>query len=505
MSVPSFAAIDPWVLVITLAALVLPGAMLIGVANRSAERGLYGRSRFAGPADCKRLGLTLIGPNSILLGRAGSGLLGLPGQQFVLLAAPTRSGKGVGIVVPNLLHYEGSVVVLDIKGENFQLTGGWRQSRGHSVYKFDPYSQHGETHRWNPLAYVSDDAHRRVADLTALAALLYPEADPQHRFWVGQARNAFLALTLYAFDRKDYWAEFGDTAVQQPSLAGIHRLALGDGRPIADYLRQLRADPFVRDETRRALDGLLSQAGDTFASIIGSLLEPLNPWVDPQLAAATACNDFDLRDVRRLPMTIYVVIPPHRLAEARLLINVLFSQLINLNTRELPSAENGLQIPCLLLMDEFTAVGKIEILASAVAYMAGYNLRLLPIIQSVAQLDAVYGKEVARTLITNHAAQILFAPREHQDAKEYSEMLGDRSVSKATINRGRDRSVSTSEERRPLMLPQELKAMGKDRCVLMIEGMPDPIAARKIVYYRDPVFVRRLLPPIRVPRLTIGE
>jgi type IV secretion system protein VirD4 len=314
-----------------------------------------------------------------------------------------------------------------------------------------------------------------------------------------------LALSLYAFDRKDYWADFGDTSMLQPSLAGIHRLAIGDGRPIADYLRQLRSDAFVRDDTRRALDGLLSQAGDTFASIIGSLLEPLNPWVDPQLAAATACNDFDLRDVRRRPMTIYVVIPPHRLAEARLLINVLFSQLINLNTRELPSKENGLNVPCLLLMDEFTAVGKIEILASAVAYMAGYNLRLLPIIQSVAQLDAVYGKEIARTLITNHAAQILFAPREQQDAKEYSEMLGDRSVSKATVNRGRDRSVSTSEERRPLMLPQELKAMGKSRCVLMIEGVAEPISARKIVYYRDPVFAQRLLPPVSVPKLAIGE
>lgn len=496
---------DPWVLLVALAALVLPGALLIGGAHRSAERGLYGRSRFARRADCKRQGLTAIGPNSLLLGRDGHGLLGLAGQQFVLLAAPTRSGKGVGIVVPNLLHYGGSVVVLDIKGENFQLSSGWRHSRGHAVYKFDPYSLHGETHRWNPLAYVTGDPVRRVADLTALAALLYPETDPQHRFWVGQARNAFLALSLYAFDRKDYWADFGDTSMLQPSLAGIHRLAIGDGRPIADYLRQLRSDAFVRDETRRALDGLLSQAGDTFASIIGSLLEPLNPWVDPQLAAATACNDFDLRDVRRRPMTIYVVIPPHRLAEARLLINVLFSQLINLNTRELPSKENGLNVPCLLLMDEFTAVGKIEILASAVAYMAGYNLRLLPIIQSVAQLDAVYGKEIARTLITNHAAQILFAPREQQDAKEYSEMLGDRSVSKATVNRGRDRSVSTSEERRPLMLPQELKAMGKSRCVLMIEGVAEPISARKIVYYRDPVFAQRLLPPVSVPKLAIGE
>src|SRR5206468_2978537 len=111
-------------------------------------------------------------------------------------------------------------------------------------------------------------------------------------------------------------------------------------------------------------------------------------------------------------------IQPNKLAESRLIVNLFFSQLINVNTRELPQTNPELKYQCLLLMDEFTAIGKVDILAISVSYMAGYNLRLLPIIQSMAQLDATYGKDISRTIITNHALQIIFAPREQQDAND---------------------------------------------------------------------------------------
>src|SRR5690606_3192189 len=127
---------------------------------------------------------------------------------------------------------------------------------------------------------------------------------------------------------------------------------------------------------------------------------------------ATSGDDFRLDDVRKRKMTIYIGIQPNRLAESRLIVNLFFSQLINVNTRELPQNNPELKHHCLLLMDEFTSLGRVEIISKAVAYMAGYNLRLLPIIQSMAQLDAVYGKELSRTIITNHALQIIYAPRE---------------------------------------------------------------------------------------------
>ena len=220
------------------------------------------------------------------------------------------------------------------------------------------------------------------------------------------------------------------------------------------------------------------------------------------LDAATSANDFDLTQLRRKRMSIYVGVQPNKLAESRLILNLFFSQVINLNTRELPQNNPALKHQCLLLMDEFTSIGKVDIIASAVAYMAGYNLRLLPIIQSMAQLDATYGKEVSRTIITNHALQILFAPREQQDANDYSEMLGYTTLRRQNVTRGRDFSRSESEDRRALMLPQELKALGSGREVFLYEGLPHPVLCDKVRYYQDPRFRRRLLPRIDVARIS---
>jgi type IV secretion system protein VirD4 len=225
--------------------------------------------------------------------------------------------------------------------------------------------------------------------------------------------------------------------------------------------------------------------------------------VNPVLDAATAGDDFLLTDLRRKRMSIYVGIQPHKLAEARVILNLFFSQLVNCNTRELPQANPELKHQCLLLMDEFTAIGRIEILASAVGYLAGYNLRLLPVIQSMAQLDATYGKETARTLITNHALQIVYAPREQQDANDYSEMLGYTTVRRENLTRGRELSRSESVERRALMLPQELKALGSDREVILCEGMAHPALCAKIRYYRERRYRSRLLPPVEIQSLAM--
>ena len=142
--------------------------------------------------------------DGIVVGRLNGRLLRLRGQQFVILAAPTRSGKGVGIVIPNLLDYRESAVVLDIKQENFDLTSGWRQSIGHDVYLFNPFAEDHRTHRWNPMTYVSPDPAFRVSDLQSIAAMLYPDGDDKDKFWVSQARNAFLAFALYLFERHEH-------------------------------------------------------------------------------------------------------------------------------------------------------------------------------------------------------------------------------------------------------------------------------------------------------------
>lgn len=488
----------------------LPLLLVLGVGYlmlRGKGQQLHGDARFANAGDLSSAGLFKKEKTGIVVGKFGGKLVRLGGQQFVILAAPTRSGKGVGVVIPNLLDYQESMVVLDIKQENFDLTSGWRASQGQKVFLFNPFAEDRRTHRWNPLTYVSADPAFRVSDLMAIAAMLYPDGSDDQKFWVSQARNAFMAFALYLFENRDDEVALGFPGGQAPTLGAIYRLSSGDGTDLRKFFQQLAQRPFLSDKSKQAFANLLSQADETFASIMGTFKEPLNAWINPVLDAATSADDFDLTELRKQKMTIYIGIQPNKLAESRLIINLFFSQIINLNTRELPQANPALKHQVLLLMDEFTAIGRVDIIASAVSYMAGYNVRLLPIIQSMAQLDATYGKDVSRTIITNHALQILYAPREQQDANDYSEMLGYTTVRKRNKSRsnGQSTSITTShsEERRALMLPQELKAMGNDTEVFLYEGIPHPVKCDKIRYYKDRYFTSRLLPKIDVPMIHI--
>ncbi len=478
--------------------------LIVALMFKPARASLHGDARFAVASDLARRGLFKATGDGIVVGRFKGRLLRLGGQQFAILAAPTRSGKGVGVVIPNLLDYRGSVVVLDIKQENFALTSGWRADQDQEVFLFNPFAHDRRTHRWNPLSYVSADPAFRVSDLMSIAAMLYPDGADEQKFWVSQARNAFVAFCLYLFENRDDERRSGFPGAQGgPTLGQVFRLASGDGGPLRAQLQQLAQRGFLSGNARTAFANLLSQADETFASIMGTFKEPLNAWINPVLDAATSGDDFLLTDLRRKPMTIYIGIQPDKLAEARLVVNLFFSQLINCNTRELPSADPTLRYQCLLLMDEFTSIGRVEIIANAVSFMAGYNLRLLPIIQSMAQLDATYGREVARTIITNHALQIIYAPREQQDANDYSEMLGYTTVRRDNITRGREFSRTQSEERRALMLPQELKAMAPGQQVFLCEGIAHPVRCDKIRYYEDRYFTSRLLPPVEVPVLAV--
>jgi len=209
-------------------------------------------------------------------------------------------------------------------------------------------------------------------------------------------------------------------------------------------------------------------------------------------------------------MSIYVRIPPNRLANARPLLNLFFSQLVSLNSQQRPDQDPRLKLQCLLVHDEFASMGRVGVISSAAAFLAGYNLRLLTVVQAMSQLDSVYGEKEARTFATNHGLQILFAPREQRDAEEYSAMLGH--FTERATSRGRSRSFSghghstvsrnESEQRRALLLPQEFKELGSERLVVIFENCK-PILGEKIRYYRDKAFTSRLLPAPAVPRINM--
>jgi type IV secretion system protein VirD4 len=449
------------------------------------------------------------------------------GQQFVLLAAPARSGKGVGVVIPNLLSYPDSAVVLDIKQENYTLTAGFRRAHGHAVYLFNPFAEDGRTHRYNPLSSVSDGVFR-VGDILAIGYALYPMGGHDD-FWKDHARNLLLGIVLLLCewrdarracgaardDRTDGTKRLDRASVPDHpvTLGEVLRQSSGNGMPVRAYLTQAlaRFRDLLTGPCIDALNRFLANDDKVLASILATFNAPLTIWANPIVDAATSANDFDLRDVRKQRMTIYIGVTPDHLSEAALLVNLVFSQLVNLNTKQLPQANPALKHQCLLVMDEFTAIGKIQIIARAVAYMAGYNLRLLSIVQSVAQLESVYGRADARAFITNHAMQILYAPREQKDANEYSEMLGtftdtSRSVSRSSaIFGGRGgSSESVSEQRRALLLPQELKELGRDKQIILLENTK-PILADKICYWRDPAFTSRLTKAPDVPAIDLAR
>ncbi|MFL9989185.1 type IV secretory system conjugative DNA transfer family protein [Paraburkholderia sediminicola] len=435
------------------------------------------------------------------------------GQQFVLLAAPARSGKGVGIVIPNLLTWPDSVVVLDIKRENYALTAGFRRAHGHDVYLFDPFAEDGRTHRYNPLSAISDGLFR-VGDILAIGYALYPPGGHDD-FWKDQARNLFLGIVLLLCEWRDARrAGRGASVPDYPVTMGeVLRQSSGNGMPVKAYLQRalVQHRDLLTGSCVDALNRFLSNDDKVLASILATFHAPLTIWANPVVDAATGANDFDLRDVRRRRMSVYIGITPDHLSEAALIVNLVFSQLVNLNTKQLPEADPSLRFQCLLLLDEMTAIGKIHIIARAVAYMAGYNLRLLSIVQSVAQLESVYGRADARTFVTNHAMQILYAPREQKDANDYSEMLGtftdqSRSVSRpGSIFGGRGgASESVSEQRRPLLLPQELKELGRDKAIIVLENTK-PILADRICYWRDPVFASRVSAAPSVPVMNLAR
>lgn len=486
--------------------ILLPAGL---VAAARPRRALHGDARFASAAEVDCAGLTGgDGQPGILIGRHRGRFLSLPGQLSVMLSAPTRSGKGVGVVIPNLLNWPDSVVVLDIKGENYDITAGYRAAHGQAVYAFSPFDEDARSHRWNPLTAVRSSPLHRVGDLLTIGQVFFPNdggGTSSEAFFNDQARNLFLGLGLVLLETPSLPRTIGE----------MLRQSSGKGRSLKDHLsglitqRREEGNP-LSDECVDALQRLLTNSENTLSSVVATFNAPLTIFADAVVDAATSADDFRLEDVRRRRMSVYVRIPPNRLANARPLLNLLFSQLVSLNTQALPEQDPTLKVQCLLVNDEFTAMGRVGVITNAAAFLAGYNLRLLTVVQAMSQLDAVYGDKEARTFATNHGLQILYAPREQRDADEYSAMLGH--FTERATSRGRSRSFSghghstvsrnESEQRRALLLPQEFKELGSERMVVIFENCK-PILGEKIRYYRDKAFMSRLLRAPAVPRMNM--
>ncbi len=465
---------------------------------------IHGNANFANINEIKQANLLQQNTNkpSIILGKFNKQLLQFNQSKFVALAAPTRSGKGIGVVIPNLLHWCSSLICLDIKGENFQKTSGYR-AKFSQVFKFDPFSQ--ETHSYNPLSYISRNNFTTISDIQTIARILWPvnDSDP---IWNDSSCTLFQGLVLYLLDLENY---LGNN--QTITLYEVFNLA----NKISPYSMQswqtLQKDlNFLSTRAKTSLNSYFSLPQETKTSVLGTFNAQMQMFTNPSVIAATSHDDFNLANIRKEKMSIYVCVAPNRLSQASKLLNIFFSQLIQINTEELPEQNEKLKETALILLDEFTALGKVDIIEKAISYIAGYGLRLLLIYQSQSQLSGVYGEESARNIVTNCGCQILFAPREQQDAEEYSKMLGNTTINleNYSYNKGgkdsSGKNISINQHERALMLPQELKQMGNDTQIIILEDCK-PIKAEKIKYYQDKEFTYKLIPQIEIEKIDIKD
>lgn len=481
-------------------------ALLIPLFRAKAES-LHGDASFAELSDLKKAGLLKQTPQSILIGKYKGQYLWLGGAQHVITVSPTRSGKTTSIAIPVLLSYLHSMVVLDLKGELRKATSGWRAAQGHTIYVWAPYDDQGKTHRFNAFTLlVGMDAGKRIGEIQTIAAILYPDEPGKDPFWTSQSRAAFTAFASYMFEAWDHWSRiFGrardpNTDESFPSLERILRLSSGaDGRGTLAMLKEIVDNPqessFVSVQTRTVFGNLAGLAEQTFSSVIATMQAPLQQFLSPVLAAATNATDFDITAIRKHPTTLYVDIPTNKLDESGKLLNIFFSSVIGNNLTKQLGDEPDLKYQMLMLMDEFTAMGRVDVWAKRISISASYGVRDLCIVQSRAQLRSAYGDNDAQNFITNHGAQIVFAPREQSDAAEYSEMLGYKTIRKehrSTSRGGGSSQVSTNytEERRALFLPQEIKELPADEELIFYEGCK-PIRANKNWFFKDKVFKER--------------
>ena len=464
---------------------------------------LHGAARWANRIEAKSAGL--LDGEGLLLGTRRKGLFGtefvqFSGTEHVLLEAPTRAGKGVGVVIPNLLAWSDSVVVLDVKQENWEKSAGWRKSLGHQVLMFDPLDPQGRTARYNPFAHIRrTDPVEVIDELQKIAAMLWPPPANGESFWMDSARTAFIGVAAY----------IAATPALPFTMGEVYRnFSAGDAKerfPKIIKDRQAAGDPLA-EACISALNDWISSSANTFTGIRQSVSAKINLWINPYVDAATSESDFDLREFRSRPISLYLGVSPDNIERVSDIYNLLFQQLIDLNVRELPDEKTGRHpLKLLLLLDEFARLGRASVIASGFSYVAGYGIRLLPVIQARAQLRDVYGPDVTSEIVQNCGVELVFTPKHVDVAKELSERLGNYTYeAKSRSKRVWDAfegSVSTSDQRRPLMLPQELLLLSQDDVIVLRAGIP-PLKGGKIRYYKDKWMTKAssVAPPPIIPR-----
>jgi len=465
-------------------------AMSVWRAREVREATTYGSARWSTEKEVRAAGM--LGDQGAVLGRLGRNYLRHDGAEHIICFAPTRSGKGVGLVVPTLLTWPGSAIVHDIKGENHTLTAGWR-ARFSRVLRFDPTNT--ESDAYNPLLEVRR-GDCEVRDVQNIADILVdPEGALEKRnHWEKTSHSLLVGTILHVL-----YAEADKT------LAGVANFLSDPKRPIETTLRAMMTTAHlgprgVHSVVASAARELLNKSENERSGVLSTAMSFLGLYRDPVVARVTSCCDWRIGDLVEgtCPVTLYLVVPPSDIARTKPLVRLLLNQIGRRLTEELEAKRKRHRL--LLMLDEFPALGRLDFFESALAFMAGYGLKAFLIAQSLNQIEKAYGAN--NSVLDNCHVRVSFATNDERTAKRVSDALGTATEMKAQRNYAGHRlspwlghlMVSRQETARPLLTPGEVMQLPPANELVLVSGL-HPIRAKKARYYEDARLKARVLPP----------
>jgi type IV secretion system protein VirD4 len=480
-----------------IAAIVVAVTISVWRAREAKRVTTYGSARWAETREVREAGL--LGHDGVLLGRWRDDYLRHNGPEHVLCFAPTRSGKGVGLVVPTLLTWPGSAIVHDIKGENWALTAGWRARFGR-VLIFDPTN--AQSAAYDPLLEVRR-GEWEVRDVQNIADVLVdPEGALEKRnHWEKTSHSLLVGTILHVL-----YAEPDKT------LAGVANFLSDPKRPIETTLRAMMTTPHLREAgvhpvVASAARELLNKSENERSGVLSTAMSFLGLYRDPVVAAVTRRCDWRIRDLVEgaRPATLYLVVPPSDISRTKPLVRLILNQIGRRLTEDLNA--KGKRHRLLLMLDEFPALGRLDFFESALAFMAGYGLKAFLIAQSLNQIEKAYGQN--NSILDNCHVRVSFASNDERTAKRVSDALGTATEIRDAKNYAGHRlspwlghlMVSRQETARPLLTPGEVMQLPHDDELVLVSGC-HPIRAKKARYYEDRQLQARILPP---PEPAVGS
>ena len=486
-------------------------------ARQSRKVTTYGSSRWATKSEAKRAGL--FEPSGLFLGRLHERYLRHDGPEHVMAFAPTRSGKGVGLVIPTLLSWTGSAIIHDIKGENWQLTSGWRSRFSHCLL-FNPTDPRSA--KYNPLMEVRRGLNE-VRDVQNIADILVdPEGALDRRsHWEKTSHALLVGVILHVL-----YAE------PEKTLARVASFLSDPSRSFERTLRVMMTTnhlgsedkPQVHPVVAEAARELLNKSDNERSGVLSTAMSFLGLYRDPTVARVTSSCDWRIADLMEAghPVSLYLVIPPSDISRTKPLVRLILNQIGRRLTEDLahPEPARRLLLPKLLrcfkrprrgraktsrrqllmMLDEFPALGRLDFFESALAFMAGYGIRAYLIAQSLNQISKAYGEN--NSILDNCHVRIAFASNDERTAKRISDSLGTATQLRAQKNYAGHRlapwlahvMVSRQETARPLLTPGEVMQLPAEDELVLVSGHP-PIRAQKLKYYQDRNFTDRMAAP----------